>query len=113
MSSYVGFAIGPAFGQVDWGAKSGDEMITMDGVGDASCGTWTARRTQGRPHAWGYEQWLLGFLSGASVWGKTGLSPLEGVDHDGVWAWVDSYCRAHPLYKLSRVGMEFTLVHPH
>jgi hypothetical protein len=109
----VGFATGPAFGQGDWTLKSGNDVLTIAGVGDASCGTWTARRAQGRPHAWGYEQWLMGFLTGASVYGKPGLNPMGGVDHDGVWAWVDNYCRAYPLNYLSRAGSAFVQAHPH
>lgn len=108
----TGLTTGPAFGQAGWGSKPNSEILTTDGLGSGSCGTWTARRTQGRPHAWGYEQWLLGFLSGAGMWGKTGLDPLNNVDANGVWAWVDNFCRDHPLTSLEGVGINFIEVHP-
>jgi hypothetical protein len=39
-------------------------------------------------------QWVLWFLSGI---GFAGIgNPLNGTDTDGIWAWVDNYCRDHP-----------------
>jgi hypothetical protein len=47
-------------------AANGQDMVTLDGVGTKSCGAWTAaRRDRAKDAAWGYEQWLLGYLSGA------------------------------------------------
>jgi hypothetical protein len=48
------------------------------GLGNASCGTWGAARRDRR--ATGYEQWVVGFLSGIGYEGATGgADPLNGV----------------------------------
>jgi hypothetical protein len=68
---------------------------TSIGQGTLSCGIWTAwRRTSG---ALGPEQWVLGFLSGIGAAGRAGDDPLDGMDAEGVWAWIDIYCSIHPL----------------
>ncbi len=60
------------------------------------------------------EQWILGFLSGVGYAGnESGLDPLIGVDDEGVWAWVDNYCQAHPLDLLIQAAVAFRMAHPH
>jgi hypothetical protein len=47
-------------------------------------------------------------LAGKDFW----LDPLKGVDANGVWAWIDNYCGAHPLNPLETVekaAAEFAL----
>lgn len=84
------------------------------GPGTSSCGTWLSyRRTEGELTRL-YESWILGFLSGVGLTGfETGISPLNGVDAEGVFAWVDNYCRAHPLEEVHDAGKAFVLEHPH
>jgi hypothetical protein len=44
-----------------------------------------------------HQAWVVGFLSGVGFVGQNGDDPSDGVDADGIWAWIDNYCRAHPI----------------
>jgi hypothetical protein len=82
------------------------------GTGTISCGAWTAARRE--KQAWLAEQWVLGFLSGVGYASGTltGQNPLNGVDADGVWAWIDNYCKANPLDGVADAGAAFVARHP-
>jgi hypothetical protein len=82
----------------------------------ASCGTWTANRADRRKEPdWLHEvSWVLGFLSGAGYMGtREGFDPLRGVDAAAVQAWLDNYCRVHPLENLADAAGAFIREHPH
>jgi hypothetical protein len=82
-------------------AKS-DLLVSIGGV---SCGTWTDwRRPPKGYEASAAEAWMLGFLFGAGWEGPDDVKPLEGLDAQAVWAWVDNYCRVHPLVQLWLAG---------
>lgn len=86
------------------------EAFNLIGQGTQSCGTWTATRRAGK--AFGFEQWVLGFLSGVGWIGPD--DPMLGTDAEGVWAWIDNYCRAHPIDPLANAAGQFDIVHhPH
>ena len=41
--------------------------------------------------------WVLGFVSGSN-WSTIGDKDyLNGLDADAIHAWLDNYCRQHPL----------------
>jgi hypothetical protein len=81
------------------------------GNGTASCGTWTVARRDGRAVA--HQEWVLGFLTGFGF-GRAGNSdPLNGVDGQWVWVWIDNYCQAHPLDPILKAGIAFVDAHPH
>jgi hypothetical protein len=88
------------------------------GAGAETCGFWTeVRRYPGNPNDGSIKQWVLGFISGTALGGfgldpKWGFDPLEGVDAYAVWAWVDNYCRAHPLEIIANAAKAFILEHP-
>ena len=90
------------------------EAYTVAGLGNSSCGTWTAARREQR--AVGYEQWILGFLNGIGFKGvsasASGGDPLNGLDADAVWAWVDNYCQASPLDAIWLAAVQLSLDHP-
>jgi hypothetical protein len=83
------------------------------GTGTASCGSWTALRREGQASL--PEQWILGFLSGVGYARvvEYGQDPLNGIDANAVWAWVDNYCQANPLDHLAGAGTAFVATHPH
>lgn len=90
--------------------------VIIGGMGSSSCGRWTTvRRERSEGHAWGYEQWLLGYISGVAVGNghPDVFNPLSGTDLDGVWAWVDNYCRTNPLRLLVEAAGAFGRAHPH
>ena len=76
------------------------------GMGWSSCGAWTANRTARNVTAAADEQWVVGYLSGVAIW-TPGLNPMNGVDADAVWAWMDNYCRAHPLVAIKDATSAF------
>ena len=60
-----------------------------------------------RPPALGYEQWLLGYLSGVGGVHSAGLDPSNTVSVDAVWTREDAYCEAHPLDHIVRAREAF------
>jgi hypothetical protein len=90
---------------------SAEAFTVLGGQGALSCGSWTSARRDRT--ASGPQQWVLGFLLGVG-WALTdsGWNPLKGVDADGVWAWVDNYCQAHPLQYLAEAAGAFAREHP-
>ena len=47
-----------------------------------------------------YTQWVAGFVSGLN-WDTTDPDILTELDFDGLMAWVDNYCKANPLAKVT------------
>jgi hypothetical protein len=81
------------------------------GLGMGSCGAWTQARHDRQ--AFGYEQWVVGFLSGIGFKGiQFGDNPLNQTDAYGVWAWVDNYCHANPLNRIAAAGAAFFAAYP-
>jgi hypothetical protein len=86
-------------------------------VGANSCGKWTeARRVHGTPAEGTYTSWIYGYLSAAAAslegearsavfFGmndktlieKANILGPQSIDADAINAWMDNYCRAHPL----------------
>jgi len=93
------------------------DFMTM-GSGTGSCGSWTADRqpsgsgTAGGAGTFLKEQWVLGFLSGVGFVHERGDDPLRGMDVQGVLAWIDNYCRAHPIEPISTAAAAFKFAHP-
>ena len=90
------------------------QTYTAIGPGNDSCGTWMAdRRTPHTQAALQDMQWVLGFLSGVGFIGKQdGIDPLNGLDAQAVWAWIDNYCRDHPLSLIASAAAAFKNAHP-
>jgi len=67
---------------------------TVYGVGNHSCGKWLA--TAHDTDEW-FDQlnWVLGWLSAAGYYDVHGS--LRKTDSDAIAAWMDNYCRQHPL----------------
>jgi hypothetical protein len=89
----------------------------LRGAGNLSCGRWSAQRSDGLhsagtnlPDGSHYltESWVAGFLSGMGYAGKQGGEPFHGVDNDGIFAWIDNYCRAHPIERLAEAVKAFS-----
>jgi hypothetical protein len=81
----------------------------------SSCGGWTWYRDHGPEDD--SEAWVLGYLSGAAFGTWSGLNPirldpLKGVDGAAVFAWIDNYCRAHPLDPFEKAVIAFVKEHP-
>lgn len=85
---------------------------TIQGAGTASCGTWTASRRAGGDPALQVQQWVSGFLSGEGM-AASGTDTLDGVDPDGLYAWVDNWCATHPIEQIITAAIAFYRFHPH
>jgi hypothetical protein len=79
------------------------------GAGVLSCGRWTLARDQHQ--AVGFEQWVLGFLSGVGFMGGRGTNPLQGTNADGVLYWFDGYCKERSLKPIADAAAEFVAAH--
>lgn len=66
----------------------------------ASCGTWTKERMAKSLAATELRDWVLGYLSGFASSGVYPVDTLTASDPEGALAWVDDYCRSHPLERL-------------
>jgi hypothetical protein len=98
------------------------QAYVMTGSGTVSCGSWSAHRreydpggksTIGSQKSMDESAWVLGFLSGIGFIHTNGADPLDGVDADGVWAWIDNYCQAHPIENVGQAAAAFYSIHPH
>lgn len=81
-----------------------DWMVT--GVGQFSCGHWTQNMPTRSPGTFASSanmpaaldtQWVQGFLSAFNYYGNGSGNVTNGTDVNGVFAWIDNYCAAHPL----------------
>jgi hypothetical protein len=81
------------------------------GKGVESCGTWTAdRRIDYGRSILGDEQWVLGYLSG---FGFSGVhDPLNHLDAEAVYGWVDNFCRENPLKRMIDAADALIYNHP-
>lgn len=71
------------------------------GFGTKSCGVWLKERKSELI----YTSWITGYLSAVNEyhWSE-GKDLFEGIDLDGIQAWIDKYCRENPLDKISRAA---------
>jgi hypothetical protein len=85
-------------------AGAADEgKYTILGHGAVSCGIWTQGRRpllRDGPQLM-REAWVLGYITAVSSWslplGRGAVRNVaEGTDVDGIFAWIDNYCAAHP-----------------
>lgn len=70
---------------------------TVVGSGTESCGAWLYNREQGGSAD---QQWVLGYMSGVGAADQNLGDPLSLTDAQGVWHWLDGYCRSHPTLQL-------------
>ena len=80
-----------------------DGFTAMGAGSGASCGKWLSAREKKDFYA--LSNWALGFLSGAG-WKGNG-DALAGTDNDGVFYWLDNYCRANPTNNFIQALMAF------
>jgi hypothetical protein len=88
----------------DGSARAEDRAILIPGK-NPSCGSYTTGRATQQSQR--LEDWVIGFLSGVNVGlgslsgvnvaGNADTEFLKGVVGEAIWAWLDNYCRDHPL----------------
>ena len=83
-----------AVGLALWATGASAEYAFL-GQGGFSCGRWQQGRRTKEPTSFTAQAWVLGYLTRANYSGDTSLT--AGTDADGVFAWIDNFCRANPL----------------
>lgn len=87
--------------------------VTFRGPGSAaSCGTWLEERRKESDESVHLRSWALGYLSGAASWANSG-DPLgrPAGDSNGIFYWLDNYCRAYPTQFFTEALDAFIEVH--
>jgi hypothetical protein len=95
-----------AIGLVLW-ATGAEAKYMVLGQGALSCGAWQQERRTSRVGALAAETWVLGYLTRANYDEQRDLT--AGTDAEGIYAWIDNYCRANPLKDLAWAA-EFLVV---
>src|SRR5689334_1547176 len=72
------------------------------GAGVSSCREWEENRATGSKESFQQRSWIAGFLSGYNVASSDRDFLANKPDAAAIYAWIDSYCRSHPLDNLSQ-----------
>ena len=79
-----------------WGSAE-PKTYTVYGVGAQSCGKWTAEKSE---LVRGFmNSWVLGYVTALG-----GVAGARDTDSQAITAWVDNYCREHPLNRLDEAA---------
>jgi hypothetical protein len=94
-----------------------EETLPVFGYGSSSCMFWSKERVANPGFTSAWDQWLLGFVSGARRQSSTHSSdpnPLSDPDGVAVLAWIHNYCKdeTHGLHQLWQAAQSFILAHP-
>lgn len=80
---------------------------TTIGEGAKSCGTWTEERAHDSGRLGFMKAWVLGFASGANLYtAHEDFLRRQDVPATAIYAWIDNYCRAHPLEPLDKAAFD-------
>lgn len=74
-----------------------------------SCYRWLVNRASHNDSDMG--SWALGFISSVAVYSED-LNPLNGIDGDGVFFWLDNYCQPRPRATFIEALRAFIRKHP-
>ena len=80
------------------------------GLGNQDCGTWTTNNPAKGGVGLFYQQWVFGFLSGASH-ADPDHDPLKGIDSPAIKEWFDDYCQHNPATSLADAAAAFVQAH--
>ena len=90
------------------------DRFYVHGRGNNSCGKWTAQQAH-RPKDGEYTtanvegllqlEWVVGFISAFNKYQSATGDVTRNVDTDGITAWIDNYCAAHPLDAIVTAAM--------
>jgi hypothetical protein len=75
--------------------------LWMFGEGNRSCGAWIKEKSNQR-----VLTWVLGFVSGANAYQANRQYLSNKSDALAIFAWIDNYCRAHPLETVGKASTE-------
>jgi hypothetical protein len=75
------------------------------GWGPQSCAAWTKIQAGEPRDVDAPRQWVLGFVSAFNAYESPTGDVTKTADTNGLFAWIDNYCAAHPLDKISTATM--------
>ena len=75
------------------------------GFGNNSCGTWLQNRGAQSYAEAAQLAWVTGYVTAFNNYAENQSGDISaGTDADGLFSWIDSYCRANPLDSLFRAS---------
>jgi hypothetical protein len=96
----VGISLGSALATSVYG-----QGRAVKGAGTTGCASWTKERAS--PHHIQYRAWVDGFLSASNLADNDPDWMLQLANNsEGVYAWVDNYCRTNPLDSIVQAAMK-------
>lgn len=97
------------------GQNARPQTYTVLGAGAQSCGAWAQQRQATAAAGYGdlaqladisAKNWVTGYLTAYNEFVDARGDATHGVDQDGLYAWLDTYCAAHPLDDLAKATRE-------
>jgi hypothetical protein len=88
-------------------ALAAEPYSAIMGIGTSSCTLWSGERGAKKDFPW--DQWLLGFVSGASHVDGGNAPTTDYSDGASVLGWIEDYCRAHPLDQLAQAARAYVV----
>jgi hypothetical protein len=85
-----------------WPAAAQGRSTSVEGK--QWCGAWLRERHAGGQRLQKYEIWVVRFIIGHDSADISSPGFFSKVDAAGMLAWVDNYCRAHPLNNVQRAA---------
>jgi hypothetical protein len=81
-----------------------DHYFTGRGFASSSCGAWLEARSLRNAQSTAMKVWILGYVTAYDQYVSKDGDLFRQSDDEALAAWVDSYCRAHPLDRLVRAA---------
>lgn len=91
-----------------WAADKDGAYVSF-GVGTSSCTGWTAARKVDDVRTVQYQEWLLGYLSAYNNWVHKGRNIAGSTGKNGLFMWIDDYCRKHGADPLAQAAENLVL----
>jgi len=86
------------------------QQVLVVGVGNGSCGKWIEDRRSAGPSMFITQGWIAGYLTAYNNYAPYANGNVSrGTDVDGLFAWIDRYCRANPLDSIFRASSALIL----
>lgn len=81
------------------------DTVMILGHGNESCGTWLQNRGSQSYAEAAQLSWVLGYVTAFNNYAEHQSGNISaGTDSDGLFSWIDAYCRANPLDTLLRAS---------
>jgi hypothetical protein len=78
------------------------DPYTVLGAGVRSCGSWLHDRAEARYWELADQAWVLGYVTSFNEHLSATKNIAAGTNADGLFAWIDNYCRTNPLNSVAQ-----------